>query len=128
MSVPSELRIRCLAQPSAARPLRHAVAAFLAALGVDGDVKDGIVTAVGEAVANSVEHAYVGRSLNDVELYAHFVDASTLAVEVCDYGCFIERGERAGRTFGLRIVRAIADSVQVESNGGTRLHMRFNLG
>lgn len=127
MNDPSELRIRCLAQPSAARPLRHAVAAFLAALDIDGDLKDGIVTAVGEAVANSVEHAYVDRTLSDVELYAHFVDASTLAVEVCDYGRFIDRAERTGRTFGLRIVRAIAESVQIESNGGTRLSMKFNL-
>jgi hypothetical protein len=44
----SELRLNCIARRDVARPMRHAVAAFLAATGqVDRDSSDDILTAVG---------------------------------------------------------------------------------
>lgn len=122
----SELRLNCLASPSAAGPMRHALSSFLGALDIGGDAGDDILTAVGEALANAVEHAYdvVGQP-RDVELHARLEDAVTLAVEVYDRGTFIDRPARAGRGFGLRIVRAIARDVTVETDGGTRVRMIF---
>ncbi len=67
----SELRINRIARPEAARPIRHAVEAFLAASGrVADSQRDDILTAVGEALANVVEHAYEGRDENEIELLA----------------------------------------------------------
>ena len=54
----SELRLTCVADPAAARPLRHALASFLAVVDIDPDTRDDILTGVGEALANAVEHAY----------------------------------------------------------------------
>lgn len=122
----SELRINRTARAEAARPMRHAVAAFLAATGeVDAETSDDILTAVGEALANAVEHAYLGVVENEMELFVQFAD-DTLAVDVFDRGTFIERAPRAGRGFGLRIVEAIAREVSVNVDNGTHVRMLFN--
>ena len=122
----SELRLNCAAHPSSASPMRHAVAAFLAAAGrLDEDTCDGILTAVGEALANVVEHAYHGQTENDVELVAR-LDSDTLSVDVFDRGTFIERERLADRGFGLRIMRAIARSVTINIGHGTHVHMDFS--
>jgi len=122
----SELRLNCIARRDAARPMRHAVAAFLAASGkVDRESSDDILTAVGEALANAVEHAYAGVAENEVELRAHLQRDNTLAVDVFDRGTFIERGPRPGRGFGMRIVEAIAQSVTVNTDNGTHVRMIF---
>ena len=124
----SELRINCPARPEAARPVRHAVAAFLVAAGCPrGDVSDGILTAVGEALANVVEHAYAGNGDNEMELYARFDPDRTLAVDVFDRGTFVAREARPGRGFGLRIVEAIAQSVTIEVDQGTHVRMLFTV-
>lgn len=122
----SELRLNRPARREAAKPMRHAVAAFLSAVGYsDGAIADDILTAVGEALANAVEHAYEGAPCGDVELLAHLESDRTLRVDVIDRGRFIERGDRPGRGFGLRIVAAIADTVSVQTDGGTKVHMVF---
>jgi anti-sigma regulatory factor (Ser/Thr protein kinase) len=123
----SELRLNCIARREAARPMRHAVAAFLAASGqIDSDSSDDILTAVGEALANAVEHAYDGRAESEVELFAHLDPDNTLAVDVYDRGAFIQReGPREGRGFGLRIVEAIAKTVSVNTDNGTHVRMIF---
>jgi anti-sigma regulatory factor (Ser/Thr protein kinase) len=122
----SELRINCRARPEVARPMRHAVAAFLEATGlVDEETSDDVLTAIGEALANAVEHAYEGGEENEVELFARLED-DALAIDVCDRGTFIERAPRPGRGFGLRIVKAIAEEVRVDTGNGTRVAMRFS--
>jgi anti-sigma regulatory factor (Ser/Thr protein kinase) len=106
--------------------MRHAVAAFLEATGlVDEETSDDVLTAVGEALANAVEHAYEGVEENEVELFARLED-DALAVDVCDRGTFIERAPRPGRGFGLRIVKAIAREVRVDTGNGTCVAMRFS--
>jgi anti-sigma regulatory factor (Ser/Thr protein kinase) len=122
----SELRINRIARPEAARPMRHAVAAFLAASGrVDSDATDDILTAVGEALANAVEHAYAGVEENEVELLARLEGNDVLAVDVFDRGTFIERPPQPNRGFGLRIVEAIAQEVTVNRDNGTHVRMIF---
>jgi anti-sigma regulatory factor (Ser/Thr protein kinase) len=124
----SELRIARMARPEAAPSIRHAVAAFLEASGrVDGDVSDDILTAVGEALANAVEHAYAGVPENVVEVCARVEDDDTVAVDVFDCGTFIKRPPRADRGFGLRIVQAVAQNVTVSTDGGTHVRMIFSL-
>jgi anti-sigma regulatory factor (Ser/Thr protein kinase) len=123
----NELRLNCIARREVARPMRHAVAAFLAASGCcTEDVTDDILTAVGEALANAVEHAYHGRPESEVELFAQIGDDHTLAVDVFDKGTFIERAEpRPGRGFGMRIVESIAQQVTVDHSSGEGTHVRM---
>jgi anti-sigma regulatory factor (Ser/Thr protein kinase) len=122
----SELRLNCIARREVARPMRHAVAAFLAASGqVDTNSSDDILTAVGEALANAVEHAYEGVAENEVELFAHLSPDNMLAVDVYDRGTFIERAPRPGRGFGMRIVESIAKTVTVNVDNGTHVRMIF---
>jgi anti-sigma regulatory factor (Ser/Thr protein kinase) len=124
----SELRINRIARPEVARPIRHAVAAFLAACGRVDDARcDDILTAVGEALANVVEHAYAGAAENEVELRARLENNDTLAVDVFDRGTFIDRPARPNRGFGMKIVKAIAQDVTVNVGNGTHVRMIFTL-
>jgi anti-sigma regulatory factor (Ser/Thr protein kinase) len=127
LSTLAELRLRCPAQGRAVAPVRHALRAFLEALGFDREALDDVITAAGEALANTVEHAYVEktrRRRRDMELRAR-LDGEKLQVDVSDHGRFIERAPLPGRGFGLRIVRAIAHEMEIETSGGTRVRMLF---
>ncbi len=129
MNGSSELRLSCLAAPQAAKSLRHALAAFLAVLDIDADLTEDVLTAVGEALVNVVEHAYDEGEPGELELFACIKSDGTLSVDVYDRGKFIARdGQRPGRGFGLRIIRAIARSVSVDTDGGTHVHMLFDAG
>lgn len=120
-----ELRINHVATLTCAKPLRHALSAFLSALEIDSVLREDVVAAVGEALANALEHAYLGHEPGNVELYAREDDRKKLLVAVRDYGEFIVRDENPGRGFGLPIVRAIAQSVQVDRTDGTHVQMTF---
>jgi anti-sigma regulatory factor (Ser/Thr protein kinase) len=123
----SELRInRDIADPSTPKMIRQALGAFLAALHVEPPLREDIIIAVGETVANAVEHAYEARDPGMVELHASTDENNTLLVDVYDRGAFIERDAREGRGLGLRIVRAIARAVSIDTEGGTRIRMVFD--
>lgn len=108
----SELRLNCIAHPAAARPMRHAVAAFIAAAGdVDADTADNILTAVGDS--------------DEVELLARLERDRTLAVDVWDRGTFLRRDTLSDRGFGLRIISSIARSVSIDIDDGTHVRMLF---
>jgi anti-sigma regulatory factor (Ser/Thr protein kinase) len=121
----AELRLTRVARPSAVKSLRHAFVAFLTANDVSEDCAADIATAVGEALANSAEHAYGDARSGTVEVYAR-VERESLIVEVADGGVFVERPRREDRGFGLRIIKAVARSVSIECNGGTRVRMEFD--
>lgn len=121
----AELRLSRPADAGAPRPIRHALGAFLAALDVAPVIRADILVAVGEALANSVEHAY-GHEPGAVEIYARVRDERMLLVDVLDGGRFIEREATPGRGLGLRIVHAIASAVQIDTVGGTRVSMAFD--
>jgi anti-sigma regulatory factor (Ser/Thr protein kinase) len=123
-----ELRLNRAATPAVVRPLRHALRAFLEAMDLDGDLRDDILTAVGEALANAVEHAYDEHEPGTVELFVRTDGeaAAILLADVIDRGHFIERDLRTGRGLGLRIVHAIARTVSIDTEGGTRVQMIFD--
>jgi|HubBroStandDraft_2_1064218.scaffolds.fasta_scaffold04939_2 anti-sigma regulatory factor (Ser/Thr protein kinase) len=123
----SELRLCRPAESRSVAPIRRALRAFLEALAFDGSALDDITTAAGEALANAAEHAYAQdttRRTRNVELLARF-ERGELRVEVSDGGSFIERSPEPGRGFGLRIIRAIADQIQIETSHGTCVRMLF---
>jgi anti-sigma regulatory factor (Ser/Thr protein kinase) len=123
----SELRInRDTGDPATPKALRHALASFLTAIRIEPPLREDIVIAVGEAVANAVEHAYRTGDSGTVELHASTDAEDVLLVDVFDRGAFIDRDLREGRGLGLRIVRAIARAVSIDTEGGTRIRMVFN--
>lgn len=125
----SELRInRPTGHIDTPKSLRHALAAFLNAIDIDSPLRDDIIIAVGEAIANAVEHAYESREAGSVELHVSTDDDNTLLVDVYDRGAFIDRDLREGRGLGLRIVRAIARAVSIDTQGGTHIRMVFDAG
>jgi len=125
----SELRISRDGQGDAPRPLRHALDAFLDALKIETGLREDIVLAVGEAISNAIEHGYCGGATGPVEIYARAPGNQTVVIDVLDRGRFIEReGGTPGRGFGLRIMRAIARSVSIDTQDGTRVSMVFDAG
>ncbi|HEY1728345.1 MAG TPA: ATP-binding protein [Candidatus Baltobacteraceae bacterium] len=122
----AELRMTRTAARANVRPMRHALRSFLEALELAPDTVDDVLTAVGEVLANAVEHAYVDGAAGSVEIHARAGQA-ILAVDVRDSGRYIERSERAGRGFGLRIARAIARSVEIDRSRGTQVHLSFDI-
>ena len=123
----SQLRLYCPAQPQYVAPIRHALTAFLEALQFDRAVRDDVTTAAGEALANVVEHAYVRSSskTRDVQLLARIDRGGRLSVYVSDRGSFIRRKPLPGRGFGLRIIRAIAQQLRIDTTRGTCVSMTF---
>jgi serine/threonine-protein kinase RsbW len=107
--------------------MRHALSSFLAALKIPEDRRIDIVTASGEALANAVEHAYRESDIGGVELSASMERPGSLTVEVIDRGRFVEPAQRSHRGFGLRIVRAVAQSVSVDTSAGTAIRMTFDV-
>jgi anti-sigma regulatory factor (Ser/Thr protein kinase) len=122
----SELRLFQVAQTRSVAPLRHALFGFCEALRLRGDAVDDIITAAGEALANAVEHAYKHQPSQSptVELHARF-DRGDLAVDIVDRGKFVEHEPLPWRGFGLRIMRAIAQRMTVDTSDGTRVCMHF---
>jgi serine/threonine-protein kinase RsbW len=130
LSSASELRLRCPAQSHYVASVRHALAAFLQALQVDRDFLEDVTTAAGEALANVVEHAYARRRNERacyVELRAKVLRGGKLSVDVSDDGAFVERTPLPGRGFGLRIIRAVAGKLTIDTTQqGTCVRMTFD--
>lgn len=129
MNSTSELRLRCPAQSHYVASLRHALAAFLQVLQVDRDFLEDVTTAAGEALANAVEHAYTRQQNGDacyLQLRARVLSDGKLSVDVSDEGAFIHREALPGRGFGLRIIRAVAGKLTIDTSGGTCVRMTFN--
>ena len=124
----SELRLRCPARSQNAATVRHALEAFLNALQLKRQKVEDITTAAGEALANIIEHAYESgapRSDAYLELYAHSDALGRLSIDVSDTGAFITRQPLPGRGFGLKIIRAIAKQLTIDTSEGTRVRMTF---
>jgi anti-sigma regulatory factor (Ser/Thr protein kinase) len=123
-----ELLLERPAVLEASRPMRHALAAFLTALEVPELEQIDVITAVGEALANAVEHAYRGNHVGDVSLRARLDSDGTLAVDVVDSGQHLPAVRQIDRGFGLRIMRAVAQSIRMDATDGTALRLFFKLG
>jgi serine/threonine-protein kinase RsbW len=124
-----ELRLRCPAQSQYVAPVRHALAAFLQALEFERQQLEDVTTAAGEALANIIEHAYANvlpAEDHYLELHAKVSRQGRLSLDVSDSGSFIPRRPLPGRGFGLRIIRAIAAQLEIDTSAGTRVRMIFD--
>jgi len=124
----SELRLHCVATAADVKVLRRALTAFLDVFGLEKSFLEDVNLAVGEVLANAVEHSNPSGTSADLEIFARAGDAHSLAIDVCDRGTFLVRERQTGRGFGLGIVRSIARDVTIETEGGTRVSMVFDGG
>jgi anti-sigma regulatory factor (Ser/Thr protein kinase) len=118
--------------------VRDVLAGLAAAIELDQRALDDIKAAVTEACNNVVLHAYRrGEGPLEVELYT---DTGAIVVVVRDAGVGIgtrlQSGEESGLGIGLRMIRALVDSVEFQAAGaapgregsaGTEVRMKFGV-
>ncbi|MEW6583569.1 MAG: SpoIIE family protein phosphatase, partial [Actinomycetota bacterium] len=112
------------ARPEELAPLRRAVRAWLAQVGVDGGAAQDLILAMGEAAANAVEHAYP-RGRGDVEVRMRLAADGGVSVVVADQGEWRDPPAPGVRGRGTALIRALMDDVAIERRGGgTEVRMR----
>jgi PAS domain S-box-containing protein len=117
---PKQLELALPAEPTALRSLRTALRRWLAQYPASDREINEIVLACNEAVANAIEHAY-GPADGSVEVIAEFREGE-VCIEVRDDGQWREpRGDNRGR--GLNLMKALMDSVSLETRDGTEVRM-----
>jgi len=104
---------------------RASVRTWLQDVGVAPEVVDDLVIAVGEALANAVEHAAgdPGRPL-DLEC---LLDDGDAVIRVRDHGTWRPPVATPNRGYGLRMIAALTHEASLASDGGTVLTMRHGL-
>jgi serine/threonine-protein kinase RsbW len=116
------------ATPQHLQTLRHEVTRFLASLPICQDRREEVLLAVGEAAANSVEHAYDPDEAGVVEL-TFWTESDALCVEICDRGRWREpppspRHPGQGG-LGFVLMRRLVDCVLIHHNRqGTKVLLR----
>lgn len=116
----TSLHLRVAAEPAALAEVRTSLVRWLSDLKLGGRLRDDVLTATGEATANSVEHAYGLRGGWIDVVGSH--DGDRLKVIVRDTGHWRKRNSGRGR--GTALMRALMDSVEYDtSDMGTTLTM-----
>lgn len=120
---------RYRAARDAAADARSRVSAFAAACGFGGDALADIECAVGESIANAIEHG--NQASGWFTVTCSFADR-TLGIEVKDRGSGFSPPEAARglpntlRGWGIFMMRAFMDSVTF-ADGGTRVRLEKRL-
>ncbi len=116
------LSLRLPAEPRMLAQMRGALRRWLREFDVATSDEHEILTACGEACANVVQHAY-STAPGDMEVEARVADGS-VEISVRDHGQWRPATDRGGG-WGLQLMRAFMDSVDVDSvSGGTEVQMR----
>jgi integral membrane sensor domain MASE1/GAF domain-containing protein/anti-sigma regulatory factor (Ser/Thr protein kinase) len=130
-SAPARLH-RCLAgSPDELAVLRRDVRAWFEPMGVSVAESEEMLVAIGEAVANAIEHAYVGRESGPVEIELHRSDGdgdvhgtTRVCALVRDRGSWRPPSGDATRGRGLHLMRAFCPDVDVRrSDDGTEVFL-----
>lgn len=105
------------------RRMRRAVERWAAATGLDADQADDLQFALGEAVANAIEHAYRERPRGEVAVGLTRRSDGAVQVQVADSGSWRPAPTDPGfRGRGLEVIRAIGTDVDVAAGAdGTRV-------
>ena len=116
---------------------RSAIDGYLADMGTDAEQRADVVLALDEACANVIRHAFPQGTTGAIDVTVELTQHEVV-VEVEDRGVGfdpfeaplreVELEDQSGR--GLRIIRQLMSSVQVESptvSGGTRVRMAKRL-
>ncbi|MDQ2588242.1 SpoIIE family protein phosphatase [Saccharothrix yanglingensis] len=121
---PAPLSVTLDCDPANLSVLRRRLADWLAVPDVDEDTAYAIQHSAGEAVTNSVEHAYA-RGGGEVRVTARLTDLGAAEIAVHDRGRWRTAPESpGGRGRGLALMRHFADTVDVtSSDGGTTVRL-----
>ena len=112
------------AEPENAVRARTAIARFLNGAGMADRAGD-LLVAAGEAIGNAIEHAYQGQC-GALRVRGR-ATADSVTVEIRDFGVWHSDVAVEGRGFGLPLMRAFADAVEVERTPfGTRVELLAN--
>lgn len=124
--LPPPLRLRVPARPDRLAPLRTAVRDWARANALPADLVEDLLLALGEAVANAVEHAYAAPGAGEVECTLSRGVDGAVEVAVRDTGTWRpEPAENGHRGRGLAMIRALAADVVLDHGpGGTRVGFR----
>ncbi len=110
------------AEPENAGRARTAISRFLHGAGMADRAGD-LLVAAGEAIGNAIEHAYHGRS-GAIRVRGRAA-GDAVTVEIRDFGQWHSDTATEGRGFGLPLMRAFADAVDVERTPfGTRVELQ----
>ncbi|TFV54046.1 STAS domain-containing protein, partial [Geodermatophilus sp. DF01-2] len=111
---------RLPADPARLSSVRRAVAAWTAAAGMPADTAEDLQLALGEALANAVEHAYAASGTGECTYRVARQADGGVSVEVCDTGMWRPPPEDRGhRGRGLELIDALATDVEVVHVPGT---------
>jgi anti-sigma regulatory factor (Ser/Thr protein kinase) len=102
------------AVPMAVPMVRRTMRRYAEGLGLDEDARFALLTASGEAIANAVEHAYLGAP-GLVRVSAQALE-ETLIVSVEDEGKWRPAQRRDERGRGLPLMRALMDAVEIRTD------------
>ncbi|MDQ6768165.1 MAG: SpoIIE family protein phosphatase [Candidatus Eremiobacteraeota bacterium] len=121
-----ELDLTLPAQPASGRIFRQALRRFYVAAGLGDEKIQLLQVALGEAITNSIQHAY-GVTGGDVRVQGR-VASGMLIVEVGDTGRW--RGPHdGGAGYGLQILKSIVQDVSIEANeNGTTVRLTQPIG
>lgn len=112
------------ADPHVLQHIRRTLRRLAQDLDLDQERSDGLLVAVGEAVSNAIEHAYLG-SVGTITLRARR-EGPMLLIEIEDRGRWRRPGGRRGH--GLELMRALTDSVHVDATAaGTTVRLTLVL-
>jgi anti-sigma regulatory factor (Ser/Thr protein kinase)/anti-anti-sigma regulatory factor len=116
------------AVPPSLPRVRRALGRWMTDLGMGEEDQVGLMVAVGEACANSVEHAYRGSGEGHVHVRADVDVDGLMTVTVSDEGTWRPPDRDPGdRGRGLLIMRQLVDDVHIAGGEGTTVTLRSRL-
>lgn len=122
------LELDLVAVPAALPGIRRRLGGWLTALGMGENDRVGVMAAVGEACANSAEHAYRGVEPGRMQVRAAVDPDGVLTVTVHDDGTWRTPDRDPGdRGRGLLIMRQLVDGVTLDDRDGTTVTLRVRL-
>ena len=111
------------------RSIRRSVDRWAAEWGIGGDTLVDLQLALGEAVANGIEHAYVPGEPGLVDVELELCDHRAVSVRVTDHGRWQPKPASPGyRGRGLMMIERLAEAVRVlPSPAGTQASFEIPL-
>ena len=95
--------------------VRRSLSRWLESIELDEDTRFGVLTAVGEAIANAVEHAY-GTETPGIACVDATCESGELEIKIEDRGKWRPAQKRDERGRGLPMMRALMDGVEIRSD------------
>ncbi len=121
-----ELDLILPATPGSSRLFRQALRRFYLAVGLSAERIELLQVAVGEAIMNSIEHAY-GVKGGNVRVRA-WVEGGNLIIDISDRGRWRSPHDDGGG-YGLRVVKGIVQHVELNrTDSGTIVRLRQPVG